>query len=144
MKPKRLPEKEFKYIYSKVPRLCVEVIIQTKKGVILSKRDIPPYKGWWHIPGGTVMFGETLEEAVKRIALDELGLNVEIKKMLGVIEYPKLEGNHAVGVAFSNKIISGNLSGSYQAKEVETFMDIPKKTIPEQKEFLTANLKLKS
>lgn len=64
-KPKRLPSKEFKYLYGKVPRLCVDVVIQSKDGVVLSKRDIPPAKGMWHIPGGTVLFGESLEKAAK-------------------------------------------------------------------------------
>jgi ADP-ribose pyrophosphatase YjhB (NUDIX family) len=74
MKPKKLPLKEFKYIYQRVPRLCVEVIVKTSKGVLLTLRDIPPFQGYWHLPGGTVLLGESLEAAIKRITNEETGL----------------------------------------------------------------------
>ncbi|MBU0975306.1 NUDIX domain-containing protein, partial [Patescibacteria group bacterium] len=77
---KRLPYKTFKYIYRKVPRLCVDVIVKTPRGIILTKRSIPPAKGWWHIPGGTILWGETVEQAVKRVAREEVGVEVKIKK----------------------------------------------------------------
>ena len=77
---KKLPYKTFKAIYSKVPRLCVEVVLLTQGGVILTKRSIPPEQGKWHIPGGTVLKNENLEQAVKRVALEELGVKITVKK----------------------------------------------------------------
>ena len=59
-KPKKLPYKTFKSIYSRVPRATIELVIQTPAGILLSKRSIPPYKGYWHIPGGTVLFHEKM------------------------------------------------------------------------------------
>lgn len=53
--PGWLPKPEYDSIYSRVPRLCVEVVISTRaQGVLLTRRDIPPNIGAWHIPGGTV------------------------------------------------------------------------------------------
>ena len=51
---KKISTKLFYKIYSLVPRLCVDIIVKDKRGVVLSKRDIPPCKGMWHIPGGTI------------------------------------------------------------------------------------------
>ncbi|OQX70986.1 hypothetical protein B6D52_02990, partial [Candidatus Parcubacteria bacterium 4484_255] len=85
MKVKKIPFKEYKKIYSTVPRLCVEVILSTDKGIALTKRDIPPAIGKWHIPGGTVLKGENLKGAVRRVAREEIEENVEIKKMIGII-----------------------------------------------------------
>jgi len=68
MNVRKLPLKEFKTIYSKVPRLCVDLVIRNKQGTLLTKRDIPPDLGWWHFPGGTVLIGETLENTVQRVA----------------------------------------------------------------------------
>jgi len=91
MGKRRLSDKEFKEIYSKVPRLTVEVIVKGPQGgVILSLRNISPCKGLWHIPGGTVYLRETLDEAVKRVAQEELGIEVEIEKLLGYIHYPSV------------------------------------------------------
>lgn len=138
---KKLPEKVFNEIYRQVPRLCAEVVIYTPNGVVLTKRLIPACAGMWHIPGGTVYLGEKLEEAVHRIAEDELGVKVNIKNMIGVIEYPKTceeTFRHAVGVAFlcELKPEEQNFRGSFQAEEIETFKIIPNNTVPEQKVFL--------
>lgn len=77
---KKLSKEEFDKIYQRVPRICVEVIVNTSQGIILTKRLISPCVGMWHIPGGTVYFGEKLEEAANRIADDELGIDIDIKK----------------------------------------------------------------
>src|SRR5581483_5588422 len=84
-----LPKHEFDWIFSRVPRLTVEVVITApSRGVLLSLREIEPCRGMWHLPGGTVRFGEPATEAVVRVARDELGLDVEVGPLLGYIEYP--------------------------------------------------------
>lgn len=145
MEPKRIPLDEFKAIYNRVPRLCVEVVISKDGGVVLSKRDVSPAKGMWHIPGGTVLFGETLEGAVKRVAKEELGVKVKVGKIIDVIEYRpnKYAFGHAVGIAFLTHITSGTLTGSNQAQNVEVFTTIPENTIPEQGRFLNRHFGMK-
>lgn len=71
-----LSQEEFWNIYKKVPRLTVEIIIKDKRGILLTLRNIEPCKNLWHLPGGTVRFGEKLIDAVKRIANRELGIEV--------------------------------------------------------------------
>jgi 8-oxo-dGTP diphosphatase len=98
-----LSEQEFHEIYAKVPRLTVEVVIQSPLGILLTKRTGGPCSGLWHIPGGTVRFGEPLVAAVTRVASMELGLEVEAGPLLGYIEYPShyLSGlDSPVGIAF--------------------------------------------
>lgn len=139
IKPKKgwLPYSEFKYIYGKVPRLCVDLIIKTNKGIVLSKRDIIPNKGMWHLPGGTVLNFESLEKAIVRIAKGETGLKVRPIKLLGTIEFlDKNAHGHAVSVAYEVLPVSGKLTGSDQAKEIKYFTQIPKNTITEHAGFL--------
>ena len=98
-----LSEQEFHEIYAKVPRLTVEVVIQSPLGILLTIRTGGPCSGLWHIPGGTVRFGEPLVAAVTRVASMELGLEVEAGPLLGYIEYPShyLGGlDSPVGIAF--------------------------------------------
>lgn len=139
---KRLPLKTFKSIYSKVPRLTIDLIIKAPPGIVLSKRDIVPAKGMWHVPGGTVYYSETHQQAVERIALDETGLKVKIVKLLGVIEYlrEKYSLGHCTAIVYLVKITSGELRGSFQAKELKFFTSVPKNTIPEQAKFLNLHL----
>ena len=98
-----LTEQEFREIYAKVPRLTVEVVVQSPLGILLMKRTEGPCSGLWHIPGGTVRFGEPLVAAVERVASTELGLAVDAGPLLGYIEYPShyLNGlDSPVGIAF--------------------------------------------
>jgi len=98
-----LPQAEYVQIYSKVPRLTVEVVIVSNQGVLLTRREAGPCQGLWHIPGGTVRFGEPLTDAVVRVAQDELGIEVTVDRLLGYIEYPShLDRglDWPVGVAF--------------------------------------------
>lgn len=78
---------EFKAIYSKATRLCVDLVIKTDKGFILTLRKKNGYEGLWHIPGGTVFYRESIEKAAKRIAKEELGIGIIIKKFWGYLEY---------------------------------------------------------
>ncbi len=143
-KIKRLPYKTFKYIYARVPRLCVDVVIKTRQGVLLSRRDIPPAKGKWHIPGGTVLWGETLKQAAKRVAREELGISVKIKKIIGVLEYTSKSGfGQSISVEYLVLITSGKISGSEQAKNINFFNTLPNNTIIEQKNFLKKQFNLK-
>lgn len=142
-----LPKSEFDSIYSRVPRLCVEVVIATaEQGVLLTRRDIPPNVGAWHIPGGTVLFGEPVVEAVKRVARDELALDVEVGQLLGYIEYPSHYENgldSPVGLAFSCSVSS-------QTGQAPTptpagggwFTRLPDGLYAEQRDFLTRRLGL--
>ena len=98
-----LTEQEFREIYARVPRLTVEVVVQGPRGILLTKRTQGPCSGLWHIPGGTVRFGEPLVTAVRRVASTELGLEIEAGPLLGYIEYPShyLNGlDSPIGIAF--------------------------------------------
>jgi ADP-ribose pyrophosphatase YjhB (NUDIX family) len=127
-------------VYGKVPRLNVEVIIHTAQGVVLTKRNIEPCKGQWHLPGGTVRFAEPLPAAVQRVAQDELGVHVSVGRLIGYIEYPHMmAGGYRgwpVGFAFEASVVTGELRAAHQAEEVGFFPAVPPNTIIEQARFL--------
>lgn len=137
-----LSQKEFNDIYSKVPRLTVEIIVKGKQAVYLTKRSIEPCKGMWHLPGGTVRFGEPLTEAVQRIAQRELGIAVTKTKLLGYIEYPS-HYEHGldspVGIAFLVKSYKGKIRPKADADEGKWFIELPENMHEEQKSFLDKN-----
>lgn len=145
---KTIPFKEFKKIYSRVPRLCVSLMLIERGKILLTRRSIPPEQGMWHVPGGTVLFGESLVQAIKGVAKDELGLEVTPGKMVGVIEYgPWLNHyTHDFDIAFliKKKNLSSTIGSIRQGHEYRFFKTLPKNTITAQKKFLIANLKFKS
>jgi hypothetical protein len=47
--PFRLSNEDFAYIYTKVPRLNVDLIIRADEGIVLIKRSIEPYVGIYQV-----------------------------------------------------------------------------------------------
>jgi len=139
----KIPKAEFYRIYNKVPRLCVDIIINSDEGILLSKRNISPAKGKWHIPGGTVFFDETLEQAAKRISKEELGLDIELVKTLGIIEYLTKEEifGRPISIVFLARIVSGVLKLDKQSTEIGFFKNPPENMPIDQRKFLENNLK---
>lgn len=92
---------QFKEIYSQVPRLCVDLLITTEKGTLLILRKNFGWEGQWHLPGGTVYYKEKVEDAVQRIAQEELGVDVTINQFLRYVEYPHEETERGFGYSVS-------------------------------------------
>src|SRR5437762_56298 len=58
-------------------------IIENGK-LLLVRRAIEPFKGMWDIPGGFLEKNEHPEEALHREMREELSVEVEIIKMIGI------------------------------------------------------------
>ena len=146
MSKEKLSKKEFKEIFSKVPRICVDLVIKTEDGVLFTKRSIEPFKKTWHLPGGGVLLNETLEEASKRIAKRELNLDINLKESIGQIEhlYEKCEGikRHSISIVFLAEMASKEIKLNEDAEDYLFSKKIPENTIPEQEEFLKKTHKL--
>jgi len=132
---------KFQEIYSQVPRLSVDLIIQSPEGILLTMRDIEPYKGFWHTPGGTVYFREGIKDAVKRKAKEEVGADIEIVRNLGYIEFLDGESyggfrDYVVSLVFLCKLLSSDIKLDEQSSDYKFFKEIPENTIPEIKRFL--------
>jgi 8-oxo-dGTP diphosphatase len=129
-----LPQDEFDRIFSRVPRLTVEVLITSPDdGVLLALRDVDPCRGTWNLPGGTVRFGEPLTDAVQRVALDELRTAVDVGPLVGYIEYPSHYENgldSPVGLVFEAEPTAGGPAGG------RWFRVLPDNMHDEQKQFL--------
>ncbi len=69
------------------PVPTVDVLIyDPSRGVVLIERRNPP--PGWALPGGFVDYGESLEHAAVREALEETGLEVTLTGLLGVYSDP--------------------------------------------------------
>jgi len=139
-----LPQHEFEQIFSRVPRLTVEVVIaDPQRGVLLTLRESGPCAGLWHIPGGTVRFGEPAVEAVARVARDELGITVTAGELLGYIEYPSHYENgldHPIGLAFQALTDTTAIDPPALNSPARWFTELPAQIHDEQREFLSARL----
>lgn len=65
----------------------VAVIVDGDDRVLLTKRSVPPFQGEWVMPGGKIDLGEPIVQALKREVLEEVGLAVEVGRLIDVFEH---------------------------------------------------------
>lgn len=69
--------------------------------VLLIQRKYDPFKNCWAIPGGFVLEGESLEEAVRRELLEETGIEVNYLEQLYTFGDPKRDPRqHIISIAY--------------------------------------------
>ncbi len=66
--------------------IIIELVDRDNRPIVLIERKNPPYG--WALPGGFVDRGERVEKAAIREALEETGLVVRLKQLLGCYSDP--------------------------------------------------------
>jgi ADP-ribose pyrophosphatase len=92
------------------PRVGVGVLmVDERRRVLLTLRKRPPECNCWSIVGGKVDVYETLEDCAKREALEEVGVEITIERLLCVTDHVvRNEGQHWVAPAYLCRRFSGN------------------------------------
>lgn len=105
------------------------VIYDEARGIVLVKRRYPPLG--WALPGGFVDYGEKVEDAARREALEETGLIVPIKGLVGVFSDPaRDQRKHTISTVFWGVAKNPEgLQGGDDAAEARFF---PLDALPEQ------------
>lgn len=86
----RLPRAEWLEVIRQAPLVSIDLILQDPQGrVLLGWRNTAPARHCWFVPGGAVRKDETLDAALARISLTELGepLRRADGQLLGVFEH---------------------------------------------------------
>ena len=114
------------------------VIVDDGKILLLLRRK-PPEEGAWSIPGGSVEFGETIEDAIVREVKEELGIECQIVTILRVTNHiSPSNGFHWVSPAFLVRIAKG----APRNVEVESHQDMRWFYLEELPENLTITTRL--
>ncbi|WP_129115387.1 NUDIX domain-containing protein [Halegenticoccus tardaugens] len=103
----RIPTERFERFLNSMPQVSVELVISFDRGILLLRRRNEPAKGEWFWPGTRLYKGEAFDQAAKRLAREELGIEVQLRGMLGVYNHfwntgdlPNVETTHTVNVVY--------------------------------------------
>jgi 8-oxo-dGTP diphosphatase len=74
------------------PLITVDLIVEIENRIVLIKRVNPPYG--WALPGGFVDYGESLENAAIREAMEEINLKIMLKEQFHTYSDPNRDPRH--------------------------------------------------
>jgi 8-oxo-dGTP diphosphatase len=99
--------------------IIIELVDEPHRPIILIERKNPPHG--WALPGGFVDYGESVEVAAKREALEEVRLEVDLIELLQVYSDPKRDPRqHTLSVVFIASA-KGKPKAADDAKSVGVF-----------------------
>ncbi len=100
-------------------RVAVDCIAEKNNKVLLVRRKIPPFLGKFSFPGGHLKYGESVEDCVVRETMEETGIEVEPKEILGVYSRRNRDPRgHFVSVVFICKPKNTKTKDSFETKAV--------------------------
>jgi ADP-ribose pyrophosphatase YjhB (NUDIX family) len=116
------PSCDYVAFYNPKPVACA--IPRDEDGnVILLRRGFEPGAGLWTFPGGFVDLGESVEEAARREVREELEIDIDLERLVGV--YSRAE-DRVLLVVFAARAL-GTPTTTPEAPEVHAFApaDLP-------------------
>lgn len=109
---KLIPESLYRRIHEEMPILCVDLVIVHRGKVLLIKRKLEPDAGRFWIPGGRLLKNEAVQLALRRLAVNEVGLVVEPTSFLDYLDcyfeadpFGHGKGTHTVSLVFRCEIV---------------------------------------
>ena len=85
--PTWIEDSLYSEITSVIPIACVDLLVVHDGRLLLMLRKNEPGRGLWFAPGGRILRGETLEEAVTRVLRKETGLEATRVEQKGTMAH---------------------------------------------------------
>lgn len=95
-------------ITSAIPIACLDHLVVHEGRLLLMLRNNEPGKGLWFTPGGRILRGETLKEAVNRVLRKETGLKATRVEQKGTMAHIWPE-THTVTTFYRVDVASGDV-----------------------------------
>lgn len=106
-----IDNKTYSIIHLLMPIVCVDIIIRMNDKVLLVKRNNEPEKNEYYFPGGRLLKHESLMTAVKRISMNEVGVNLDRIFYVDFAEtifdsdpFNHNNGTHTINFVYTSKV----------------------------------------
>lgn len=108
------------FIFFRDPKVAVGVLVEDGARVLLVRRAVIPQLGWWALPAGYMEFDEEPQEAARREAQEETGLQVELTGLLDVFPITSPNG-HGVLIVYWARPAGGELRAGDDVSDARWF-----------------------
>jgi ADP-ribose pyrophosphatase YjhB (NUDIX family) len=105
----------------------VVFVVKRPAGVILHTKDFYP-PGTYRLPSGGVRWGESVLSALHREAREEMGLEIEVERFLGLLQYEfccQEETMPFVSYVFLVREAGGELAPQDKEERILSFRQVP-------------------
>ena len=106
------------YVHYVNSKPCVAVLVEQDGRLMLTRRGIEPFRGWWDLPGGFLEDGEHPEEGVRREIMEETGLCVKVACLTGI----HMDTYGETGVSTLNFHYLAHVTGGQEAPKSDVEM----------------------
>lgn len=84
----------------KLPKVIVSALVEKDNKILLVKEVLESGNEYWIVPGGTVEFGESMDEAVKREIKEETNLDIDVTDFVDFKEVIRTQFNYHTVIFF--------------------------------------------
>jgi ADP-ribose pyrophosphatase YjhB (NUDIX family) len=113
----KVPKTIFKQIEKYLPFSSVDIVIFKDEKIILTRRTIPPYRGYWNLPGSVILKHEKMVDTVRRSSREELGIEVVNPTFVNIYE-TLTKFRHYITHLFVTRYKSGRIKLDFQSSRV--------------------------
>ncbi|MFA5360002.1 MAG: NUDIX hydrolase [Patescibacteria group bacterium] len=121
-KHQRLKCQKCGFVFYQNSKPTSSALIVAGDKILLGRRKVNPAKGDWDIPGGFLELGEHPEDGLRREIMEELGVEIKIKSLLGFFMDVYGDGGDAtLNICYIVEIIKGEPSAADDVEDIKWF-----------------------
>ncbi|MBE7554651.1 MAG: NUDIX hydrolase [Anaerolineales bacterium] len=110
------------FVFYQNSKPCAGVLVVDQNKLLLIRRAIEPFKGYWDIPGGFLEPGEHPEIGAVREILEETGLQVQLGELLGIfMDVYETTGDPTLNIFYTATVAGGEARAGSDAAHLHWF-----------------------
>lgn len=102
-------------------KVTAGVLVERENKVLLVKRAIQPWRGYWYLPAGFVEADESPREAAEREGFEETNLKISATLLLNVYFYNDDPRGNGLLILYSGIITSGTVKSNHEVQVISFF-----------------------
>ena len=106
-----LEDQIFKTVIDSTPLISIDILLKKDNKILLGRRVNKPAQGYFFSTGGRIFKNESIDNAIARVALNELNIDLKsIPELIGIFEHfyddsmYKNISTHYVNIAYKYEI----------------------------------------